>query len=896
MAFNPQTNNDFRAAGNDFRAAIGTYLSWEAAAMDYFTGSNPAADDFAVATRDLVGRLATFGADLAVIAIDVKSDPGFKSLAKYLPIVSGVLTLDSAWESWRKDVPKFVSEVRSGNIDFVTWISTLNDAAGFVSGLAQIGITLGAIPEEGGFAVLALALDTVFNNTKGIIDILRSMGFIKADGSIVVYTDSGAYSIDIASQKAGSVQVLGSNTPTTYSAGPPGFQGVPTINIVDNFTGNATFIGESGSDTFTMNGALIARGTTGSGGGMGNTYIIPATSGYMGSGTIEGQGAGNVVMLVTSAGMQQLTTLTIQQYEDSSSQDFATEVPIAEGVTNTGDNFLLIQDDPGTAPMYNMSDNPHNGEGTDFELYIDANAVFSHIHDGFGPTSESGQSYLAYQQALEQDATAHITFAGGAWSDYGIAVVDDTANPPGNGSELMSNSVPGDFLLGPGAGPALPDPTDESASDDESSDDSNITVSSGYTLTVSAGSAVSAVTVSAGGTVVGGGALLDASTDAGVVSAVTVGALASLQSGELTVTSGGSAVAVTVVEGALAVSAGGQASGVVLSGSGAGQTVSGVATGTIVRSGATNIVGFGGVASGSFISSGGAETVSNGGSAVGTMVSAGGVEVLSSGATATAVTIDSGGLLETGLVVTGAITASAVVGATISVGGVTVLSGGVIDYQGVTVSGGGGLTVLSGAMVSGVTVAAGGSISGAGEIIGSSLVAGSASGLALGGAAGASGYLEVQSGGHASGVTVTSGTVKVDSGGTVSGEQVPLAGRVGMQRPVRPRMRLGRGLRLGGLGRLLAARRGDTGVVRALGRHAQLRLKLRHQRRKPRVLGDKTLDPRHQRGDQGVFVQRIRGPIRHTQVDPHRRRPRQIRPTHRVNLPQPTASTHGVSN
>jgi autotransporter passenger strand-loop-strand repeat protein len=232
---------------------------------------------------------------------------------------------------------------------------------------------------------------------------------------------------------------------------------------------------------------------------MGNTYIIPATSGNIGSGTIEGQGAGNVVMLVTSCGMQQLTTLTIQQYEDSSAQDFPTQVPVAEGVTNTGVNFLLIQDAPGTASMYNMSDNPHNSEATDFELYIDANTVFSHIHDIFGPTSDYGQDGVAYEQALEQDATAHITFASGEWSDYGITVVDDTANPPGNGSELMSNSVPGIFLNGPGAGPALPPPTDEPASDDEPDDDSNITVSSGYTLTLSAGSAVGTV-VSAGGT------------------------------------------------------------------------------------------------------------------------------------------------------------------------------------------------------------------------------------------------------------------------------------------------------------------------------------------------------------------------------------------------------------
>jgi hypothetical protein len=205
-----------------------------------------------------------------------------------------------------------------------------------------------------------------------------------------------------------------------------GFDGEPQGGPVDNFVGNATFIGESGSDTFTMNGALIAKGTTGSGGGIGNTYIIPSTSGYVGSGTIEGKGPGNVVMLMTSAGMQQLTTLTIDQYEDSSAEDFFTQVPIAAGETNTGQNFLLIEDNPGTAPTYNMSDNPHNGETTDFELYL-TSGYFSHIQDAFGSNPSGDPAGQVFQQQVEQGAVAHITFASGEWSDYGITVVDDTS-------------------------------------------------------------------------------------------------------------------------------------------------------------------------------------------------------------------------------------------------------------------------------------------------------------------------------------------------------------------------------------------------------------------------------------------------------------------------------------
>jgi autotransporter passenger strand-loop-strand repeat protein len=563
---------------------------------------------------------------------------------------------------------------------------------------------------------------------------------------------------------------------------------VPQADIIDSFLGNATFVGQSGADTFIMNGALIARGTTGeNGGGSGNTYIIPgsgspastvATDGWsisgMGSGTIEGKGSGNVVMV----GGQQLTTLIIMQYEDQSATDFFTNAPIAQGQTNTGQSFLLIQDDPGSAGGENVDDNPHNGERIDFELYIFSGGMgpsFNHVDDSFGPNSaptdqdipQEGDSGILYQRYLEQAATAHITFAGGYWSDYGITVEDDTAANEVDGvyDELIVNPVPGNFLIGPGDGPPIPGATDQVGEDDEEDDDSDITVSAGTTLTVSAGSAVNTVTVSAGGYVVGGGSLLGASGDAGVISGVAVGQAGSAgSSGYVEVSAGGSALAVTVVNGAVTIDSGGYASGVVLSGASATLAVAGVAVGTVVGSGSFDLVEYGGVASGSIISNGGVEYVSSGGAVVSAAVAAGGTEVLSSGATATGVTVASGGTLGVSLTVTVSTTISAAITSTTTISGVTVASGGVIDYDAVTVSSGGALILLLSSVVSDVTVLAGGKVFGAGAIVGGGQIAGQISGTYQRATSAASGTLEVQSGGRASGVIAIAVPIQIVSG------------------------------------------------------------------------------------------------------------------------------------
>ncbi len=361
-----------------------------------------------------------------------------------------------------------------------------------------------------------------------------------------------------------------------------GFEGTPEGGAVDTFVGNATFIGESGSDTFMMNGQMIARGTTGSGGGMGNTYIIATNGVATGDGTIEGQGSGNVVMVAGQSGNQQLTTLMIQQYEDQSAADFYTQVPIAAGYTNTGQGFLLIQDDPDTAAQYNMADNPHNKENVDFELYLfspGGGATFNHERDSFGldpnPTDDDisgdadlGLQYQQYMEVLSSGATATgVTIDSGAVLEMAIVV---TGAMTASGVVGATTSVSGVTVLSGGV-----------------IDYEGLTVSSGGALTVLSGAVVSVGAVAAGGTLAGAGAIVGSSVVAGAISGVTLSG-SSGAPGSLMIQSGGLASGVTIASGTITVGAGATASGTILAGPGAAGIVSGVAVGTVVGSRATD--------------------------------------------------------------------------------------------------------------------------------------------------------------------------------------------------------------------------------------------------------------------------------------------------------------------
>jgi hypothetical protein len=569
--------------------------------------------------------LVNFGEKVGMIIVDIrniiKTDP---ELNFYSGIFNGITILGDLGQLF-SDLVVVGNQAQRGHITLSAKLAVAADAGNLIfDGISATN------PQVRGATVILSIASSIFSDAGAFIANFTGLKwFVVKEPAIYTATTgdelsgAGVLNTIITGTESFSQYFIPTQFAAEGSAGDTLVQGIPQPDMIDTLVGNATFIGESGADTFIMNGALIARGTTGptGGGGSGNTYMIPiSTAPYsdggnvqLGSGTIEGQGAGNVVML----GGQQLTTLMVYQYEDPSASSyvgssFFTNVPIAEGVTNTGQAFLLIEDNPGTASEYNMSDNPHNGESVDFELYIfptGFGVAFDHVDDSFGAGSDDAGQQL--QQDADQAATAHITFASGDWSDYGITVEDDTGSDP---TELGVNPVPGDFLQGPGDGPPIPGATDQVGQDDEEDDDSDITVSAGTTLTVSAGSAVSTLTVSAGGYVLGGGSLLGASGDAGVISGVTVGQAGSAgSSGYVEVSAGGSAINVTVVNGAVTIDSGGYASGVMLSGASATLVVAGVAVGTVVGSGSFDFVETGGVASGSIISNGGVEYVASGG-------------------------------------------------------------------------------------------------------------------------------------------------------------------------------------------------------------------------------------------------------------------------------------------
>jgi autotransporter passenger strand-loop-strand repeat protein len=187
------------------------------------------------------------------------------------------------------------------------------------------------------------------------------------------------------------------------------------------------------------------------------------------------------------------------------------------------------------------------------------------------------------------------------------------------------------------------------------------TVLSGGTLDLLSGAVGDAITVSAGGKLIGSGLLAGASYVRGEAIGVEIGSGAAER-----VQASGTTTGTAVGDGGYQlVSSGGVAGGTeVLSGGRQYIYSDGLASATLVSAGGCQKVSSGGVASGatvlsggrqyvysggetwaSTVSSGGAETVFATGSAIGATVSNGGEEVVSSGGLASATAIQSGGRL-----------------------------------------------------------------------------------------------------------------------------------------------------------------------------------------------------------------------------------------------------------
>jgi autotransporter passenger strand-loop-strand repeat protein len=238
-------------------------------------------------------------------------------------------------------------------------------------------------------------------------------------------------------------------------------------------------------------------------------------------------------------------------------------------------------------------------------------------------------------------------------------------------------------------------------------------VLAGGQMNIYEGGLAAAVQVAAGGTLTGPGEVDGENYVAGAVDRVTVGG-AGGDYGYLAIESGGAASGVVLQDGYLLVDQGAIATATTLSSAGAY----------------------------------GAEE-DDFGSAVGASIDAGSVESVFSGGVAMSATANSGGLQ-------------------------TVTSGGLAS--GTTVLSGGQMAIESGGVGTNLQVSAGGMLSGPGEIDGYNYVAGSVSGVTVGGAADDEGYLEVEAGGAAEAVTVQNYELQVDQGATATGTSIGSGG------------------------------------------------------------------------------------------------------------------------
>jgi fibronectin-binding autotransporter adhesin len=286
------------------------------------------------------------------------------------------------------------------------------------------------------------------------------------------------------------------------------------------------------------------------------------------------------------------------------------------------------------------------------------------------------------------------------------------------------------------------------------------TVLSGGSATLSAGALGENLTVSSGGALIGPGLLEGYTNVAGSVGGVTVA-----DDGFLELASGGTATGVSVTAPAaepysyFAIDSGATASGTVVTD--AFSEVYGSAAATRITGGGEEDVYDEGVVSGDVVESGG-RLVLSGGLDTGATVERGGLLVLSGGKALDA-TVQAGGALGVDEDVTGDFDAGPVASAT-SISGVTVEVGGVLDLYGATVEQGATVSLASGTVGDDLFVSAGGVVQGAGALLGQTEVAGTISGVSIGG------QLELGDGASASGVTVSvDASLQIDAGATVTG-------------------------------------------------------------------------------------------------------------------------------
>ena len=177
----------------------------------------------------------------------------------------------------------------------------------------------------------------------------------------------------------------------------------------------------------------------------------------------------------------------------------------------------------------------------------------------------------------------------------------------------------------------------------------------------------------------------------------------------------------------------------------------------------------------------------SGGVVQGVVVMSGGLEMLSAGATAIAVTVSSGGTIDLAAVIHSGQTVTALSGpatTSVSIDGVSVLGGAMLNPGNVKVLSGGTLSLGPGAIVSSVTIASGGELIGSGAVVNdpfvyyppsSSTIDGLIDGVSIGTSDGDPGTVIIRTGGSAVDVAVVAGLLQVNAGATATGTTVSAA-------------------------------------------------------------------------------------------------------------------------
>jgi len=373
---------DLSAAALDINVAARAYANYQ---------SNPGNAQESALNLSVISAMKSASAALADVNIILQDNQEAEIIAKQMNLPQAVAAIavlvTDILQNYQPQVHKY------GHADTATQTRVKGEFLSVASALGQLVADV-AFPEE------KLAVSAAIQAANVVGSAFSALSDETTVESIVIATEqvlgqelSGNYGPTVASANGAAFSDPSHGTPTIsgppaqYSgAGAPhggGAAGTPVPGGTDDFAVSGTVVPSANGATFIMNGAILAEsappnptsGGTGSG-GTGNTFIVPVAStkygggsgGLFGLGTIEATGSGNTVLIADGSSQQPLTTLTILQYLAPGVLD--NTAPVAIGTTNTGNDFILVQDNSTVSDENIVTNNPENGATNKFELYI----------------------------------------------------------------------------------------------------------------------------------------------------------------------------------------------------------------------------------------------------------------------------------------------------------------------------------------------------------------------------------------------------------------------------------------------------------------------------------------------------------------------------------------------